>query len=247
MLFNWHNRFLQQATWTQDLRRYLYQRAGLDNARRVLEVGCGTGVILAELFQRARAKVVGLDLDPERLKLSVQHAPNTRLVQADGLRLPFVDSSFDMAVCHFLLLWVKDPLQIVREMSRVTREGGSVLAMAEPDYAGRIDYPGTLSLIGKWQQQSLKDQGVDTLIGRKLKGIFHQAGIKDVEAGILGAQWPKTPSREEIDQEWDMLRADLGNTFPKEAVENIHSQDINSWECGERILFVPTFYAWGRA
>jgi ubiquinone/menaquinone biosynthesis C-methylase UbiE len=247
MQFNWHNRFLQQATWTQDLRYYLYHRAGLDNARRILEVGCGTGVILAEMTQRAHAKVVGLDLDPERLKLSAQHAPEARLIQADGQRLPFEDSSFDMAVCHFLLLWAKDPLQIVREMSRVTREGGSVLALAEPDYGGRIDYPETLSFIGKWQQQSLKDQGGDTLIGRKLKGIFHQAGIKDIEAGVLGAQWSEIPSRKEIDLEWDVLRADLGNTFPKEAVEKIHSQDINSWECGERILFVPTFYAWGRA
>jgi SAM-dependent methyltransferase len=247
MQINWHNRFLQQATWTQDLRRYLYQRAGLDDARRVLEVGCGTGVLLAELTQRTRAVVVGLDIDPVRLQSSAKYAPETRLTQADGQRLPFMDSSFDMAVCHFLLLWVKDPLQVVKQMRRVTREGGSVLALAEPDYGGRIDYPEALVPIGEWQQQSLKDQGADILIGRKLKGIFCQAGIKDIEAGVLGAQWSQAPAREDLDLEWEVLRADIGNTFPKDAVEKMHSQEISSWECGERILYVPTFYAWGRA
>jgi ubiquinone/menaquinone biosynthesis C-methylase UbiE len=44
---NWHNRFLQQAGWTRDLRTYLFAQAGIERARRVLEVGCGTGAVLA--------------------------------------------------------------------------------------------------------------------------------------------------------------------------------------------------------
>ncbi len=37
------------------------------------------------------------------------------------------------------------------EMVRVTRPHGFVLALAEPDYGGRIDYPSELSTIGNWQ------------------------------------------------------------------------------------------------
>jgi len=247
MQLNWHKRFLQQASWTQELRRYIYQRAGLDNTRRVLEVGCGTGVLLTELTQRARADIFGLDLDPKRLQFSAQYAPESRLVQANGQLLPFADSSFDGVLCHFLLLWASDPLKMVKEMKRVTRAGGSLMALAEPDYGGRIDYPDPLAKIGEWQQQSLENQGADPLIGRKLKGIFNLAGIKEIEAGILGAQWLQAPTREDLDMEWDVLRADLNNLIPEEAFEKMHSQDIYSWECGERILFVPTFYAWGRA
>ncbi|PIV25986.1 MAG: SAM-dependent methyltransferase, partial [Anaerolineae bacterium CG03_land_8_20_14_0_80_58_20] len=40
---NGHERYTQQARWTRDLRAYLFDKAGLRDARRVLEVGCGTG------------------------------------------------------------------------------------------------------------------------------------------------------------------------------------------------------------
>jgi len=55
----WHKRFVQQAGWTGELRRYLFKRTGLQFARRVLEVGCGTGAILAGL--ETGAAVHGLD------------------------------------------------------------------------------------------------------------------------------------------------------------------------------------------
>ncbi len=57
---NWHTRYLQQAAWTRDLRTYLFEQAGLKSARRVLEVGCGTGAILRELSAPA---LHGLDLE----------------------------------------------------------------------------------------------------------------------------------------------------------------------------------------
>jgi hypothetical protein len=45
---DWHSRYLQQAGWTSKLRGYLFQRAGVDKASRVLEVGCGTGAVLKD-------------------------------------------------------------------------------------------------------------------------------------------------------------------------------------------------------
>jgi ubiquinone/menaquinone biosynthesis C-methylase UbiE len=245
MAVNWHKRFIQQAAWTQELRDYLYDRAGLTQAGIVLEVGCGTGVLLAEIIQRGQTMPVGVDLDFARLKSSSMNAPGSVLVQANGHDLPFKSASFGMAVCHFLLFWVGDPARVVAEMRRVVRRGGSVLALAEPDYGGRIDYPASLSVLGKWQQESLSDQGADPLIGRKLKGIFHQAGLKEVESGVLGAQWAGTPSKEELDLEWAVLEADLEGKVFKNTLENIRSQEMDAWERGERVLFVPTFYAWG--
>ena len=60
----WHKRFVQQAAWTRELRLYLFKRAGMPVARRVLEVGCGTGAILSGLT--TRAVVHGLDRELAR-------------------------------------------------------------------------------------------------------------------------------------------------------------------------------------
>ena len=246
MRVDWHTRFLQQAVWTQDLRNYLYEQAGLSQAGIVLEVGCGTGVLLAEITRRNQIEVVGVDLDLERLGSSAIHAPEAGLVQANGLDLPFKTGSFGTAFCHFLLLWVANPAQVIQEMRRVVRVGGSVMALAEPDYGGRIDYPDSLSTLGKWQMQSLTRQGADPSIGRKLAGLFHQAGLQDVEAGVLGAKWAGTPSKEDLDLEWAVMQFDLEGMLPHEDIEKMRSQETTLWERGERVLFVPTFYAWGR-
>ena len=59
---DWHKRFVQQAGWTSELRNYLFKRAGLPAARRVLEVGCGSGAILSGLV--TGAAIHGLDREP---------------------------------------------------------------------------------------------------------------------------------------------------------------------------------------
>jgi hypothetical protein len=131
-------------------------------------------------------------------------------------------------------------------MKRVVRKGGAVLALAEPDYGGRIDYPDALASLGKMQQQSLVAQGADPLVGRKLKALFHQAGFENIETGVLGAQWDQTPTQAELDLELAVLQADLEGILAQQEIQKIRSQEMAAWERGERILFVPTFYTWGQ-
>lgn len=243
---DWHIRFEQQARWTQDLRRFLYDRAGLNRARRVLDVGCGTGVLLSELEERCEAAVFGLDIARDHLIMAIRNTQSTFFIQGDAHVLPYATQSFDLAYCHFLLLWVKDSLQVVREMARVVRPGGAVLALAEPDYGGRIDYPPDLSELGQAQRSSLQIQGADPLMGRKLSGIFHQAGLTSVETGVLGGQWVSPPPSAEWDAEWRVLEYDLQQTSGRiHSPEALKKLDWAAWQAGERVLFVPTFYAFG--
>jgi hypothetical protein len=135
-------------------------------------------------------------------------------------------------------------------MVRVTRPGGAVFALAEPDYCGRIDFPEELNHLGKLQTIALRKQGADPCMGRKLAGIFQQAGLVSIETGVLGGQWSAPPDWEAWESEWAMLEADLTQESEiSEISDFVRLKDLDkaAYEGGQRILFVPTFYAWGRA
>jgi ubiquinone/menaquinone biosynthesis C-methylase UbiE len=236
---NWHARYLQQAAWTRDLRVYLFERAGLKTARRVLEVGCGTGAILRELSVPA---LHGLDLETGSLAECRVHAPAASLALGDGHFLPYPDKTFDIVYCHYLLLWVKDPLQVLCEMARV---GSSVLALAEPDYSRRMDEPSALKPLGEWQTEALRRQGADPSFGASLAETFFQAGIRLIETGpIQGGAVVK--SADDWESEWAVIQSDLAGFVPEREIQKMKKLDESVREDGTRALHVPTFFAWGK-
>jgi ubiquinone/menaquinone biosynthesis C-methylase UbiE len=246
---NWHMRFLQQARWTKPLRDYLFSKALSPAAARILEIGCGTGAILSDLTDLSSggsASLFGIDLQAAHLALARRYAPQARLSCTDAHDLPFPDHSFDTVFCHFVLLWLDDPRRALGEMLRVAAPGGAILALAEPDYGGRIDYPEALAQLGTWQSKALHAQGANPQMGRRLAGLFRQAGLVEVESGVLGAQWSGKPSDEDVGMEWQVMRNDLAEAVPPEELRALEEIDRQAAQAGERVLFVPTFYAWGR-
>ena len=240
---DWHARYLQQAAWTRNLRAYLFNKAGLKDARRVLEVGCGTGAILREL--ETPAALHGVDLDPAALTQALVNARAASLTRGNGLSLPYSDSTFDIVYCHYFLLWVNDPLQAVLEMKRVTSRGGYVLALAEPDYSARVDKPEALRPLGEWQRDALKRQGANPGFGAQLAETFFQAGITLKETGtIQGAE--DEPSVREREMEWAVIEADLAESVSSVEIQKMKQLDEDAWERGERVLYVPTYFAWGQ-
>ncbi len=244
---DWHKRFKQQASWTQALRSYLFPRVGLSEAGYVLDVGCGTGALFGELQSSSNAQIFGVDVQRQHLELA-QRNESVHLSQGDAHKLPFPEDRFDITICHFTLLWVKDPAKALLEMVRLTKPGSPVMALAEPDYGGRIDYPTELEQIGKWQIESLQSQGADPYIGRKLAGLFREANLTRIETGVLGGQWKRAQTKEDVDLEWTVLKSDLENqqTFRDlKSLKVLIELDKTARERGERVLFVPTFYAVG--
>lgn len=243
----WHRRFVQQARWTEEIRRFIIQQIRLTNFQRILETGCGTGAILNSMQHLLPAtNFYGIDLRMDYLEAARLYAPKSHLAAADAAGLPAADATFDAVICHYFLLWIKDPASILNEMKRVTRPGGLVIALAEPDYGGRIDYPASLVELGHLQGRALQSQGADPNMGRKLSALFHQAGLSNIHTGLLGGQWNEVPSFEAWESEWAVLQTDLGPAIDKDRLDALRSLDAAAWQKGERILFVPTFYAWGR-
>ena len=241
----WHLRFQQQAGWTRDLRQYLYRKAAINRSTRILDLGCGTGALLGELAGQNLRSVTGVDLSRSFLALAQRETPQAHLIQANALNLPFAPAVFDVALCHFVLLWLAEPQQALSELVRVTRRGGAILALAEPDYGGRIDFPAPLAELGALQTEALRKQGADPWMGRQLASLFHRAGLTRVETGLLGGQWSAATPQQDWQSEWQMLDADLLDLLPPFRLEKLRAIDRSAWQRGERVLFVPTFYAIG--
>jgi ubiquinone/menaquinone biosynthesis C-methylase UbiE len=252
---DWHTRYSQQAQWTKDLRAYLYAQVGLPDAEKILDLGCGTGALLGELDAQSQAAIVGVDIRYDYLELA-QINQGVHLSQGDAHHLPYPQGCFDITLCHFTLLWVNQPSEVISEMARVTRSGGAVMALAEPDYGGRIDYPRQLEQLGHWQSESLERQGANPNMGRLLAGMFNRTGLQDVETGVLGGQWTGESDDEAWEAEWLVLEADFAQLIKdpacasldvpdQETLRDLKDLDKTARARAERVLFVPTFYALG--
>jgi ubiquinone/menaquinone biosynthesis C-methylase UbiE len=240
----WHERFRQQARWTESLRAHFFFREDVRRSQRILEVGCGTGAVSSAVARDfPKASVAGVDIDRQRLNFARSHDPACAYAAGDGRQLPFPARAFDLVFCHFLLLWIPSPAQALREMARVVRPGGWVIALAEPDHAARIDFPPPLESLGKVQTEALRRQGADPALGRRLASLFADAGLSVEETGILGSQDLRSRRPDEdSDLEWRILEEDVGPALASSEWETFRRIDSDARRRGERVLFVPTFY-----
>jgi SAM-dependent methyltransferase len=162
----------------------------------------------------------------------------------DAHDLPFPVAWFDVTVCHFLLLWCRDPARAAQEMVRVTQPGGAVLVCAEPDYGGRIDHPDLP--LGQWQAEALRREGADPRLGRKLRGLFSLPAVRSVEVGLIPGLWDITTLRTEFDAEWALWERSLVGFVAAGELALAQATDWAAIEAGERLAFVPVFYAFVR-
>lgn len=243
----WHNRYTEQALWTENIRNYLINKSGITEGDRILDVGCGTGVLIAE-FEEKGLQYHGLDLSFSALRFARDICLGKVLLQGDGLSLPLKDNVYDFSFCHFCLMWIQNPGSVVKEMTRVTKSGGSVAAFAEPDYGGRIDYPTELAVLGKYQIEGLVQQGANPFIGRELATLFQDAELSSIQTGVLGGQWSETPNWKSWESEWVVIESDLRNCkshLSLKEMKHLKEVDRKAYTNGKRILYVPTFYAFG--
>jgi ubiquinone/menaquinone biosynthesis C-methylase UbiE len=251
---DWAKKLKQQAKDSEKYRHKLYEKVDLKNRQHILDVGCGTGVITKDIALLTVGKVVGIDIDCEKLELARKYlikVPNVTLHEANTLNLPYKDKTFDLVIFTLVLIHVKSQQQqqAVNEMARVTKKGGIVLSCLEPDYASIIEYPENpltpLSL------EFLSEIGADLMTGRKLKFLFANAGLKtemgmDTESEFLVIKDDKKRLKTFLENFWVYEKIFQKNKWSKSKIEKYKQKQTELIKDGLSFSFPPAFYAIGK-
>jgi ubiquinone/menaquinone biosynthesis C-methylase UbiE len=162
-----------------------YLRPGM----RLLDCGCGPGSITCDLARIvAPGEVVGIDNAPEQVEGAVAYAAqqgvsNVRYQTASVYELPFPDASFDAVFAHTLFDHLAEPLKALREMRRVLRPGG-VIGVRSPDFDGHVIAPpdSAMAVAMRLAKQLYTQNGEAPCVGKRLRGLLHQAGFARIIA-----------------------------------------------------------------
>ena len=142
--------FAPTAILTTPSAAHLVEFAGVQAGERVLDVGCGTGVV-AITAARAGANVSALDLTPallEHARENEQIAGTAKIdwTEGDAEKLPYPDASFDVVLSQFGHMFAPRPDVALAEMRRVLKPGGRIAFATWPPehFVGRF-----FSLVGR--------------------------------------------------------------------------------------------------
>ncbi len=240
-----HEHYRLQAEWLAPSRHFLYRKADLARRERILELGCGSGLIADEIRRLCGRAVLAVDRDPEMAAFARSMFPGNRYAVADENILVRGDERFDLIVLSFVLMWQPRPLQFLKKIKRLLHPGGALLLLAEPDYGGRIDFPPALDFLKEIFIGHIKRAGGDPFIGRRLASLLAQAGFQAStelasclnfpREGHTGGDW---------EREWKFWR-DLAG-FPPATLRKILRLEKSAAVRNVRLVLFPVFCALAR-
>jgi ubiquinone/menaquinone biosynthesis C-methylase UbiE len=184
------------ASYDQFMGRYssqlspqLADLAGVVAGQRVIDVGCGPGILTRELVARVgAANVAAVDPSQPFVVAARERLPGVDVRLASAESLPFEDGAFDGALAQLVVHFMTDPVAGLREMARVTRRGGLV-ATCVWDLAGE-----RAPLSPFWQAARTFDPEVvdeSDLAGAReghVESLYADAGFDDITSATVTAR-----------------------------------------------------------
>jgi SAM-dependent methyltransferase len=159
--------------------------AGLEQTDRALDVGCGPGVLLAELAGRLGTdRVAGVDPSAPFVQAARAAVPGAEIRVASAERLPFDDDAFDVVMSQLVVNFMDDAERGVREMRRVARRAVTSCVW---DYAGEMTMLRTFWDAALELDPSAPDEGqvMRYCTPGELAALWERAGLKEVETKAL--------------------------------------------------------------
>ena len=150
-----------------------------DGTQIVADVGCGSGLDLRQLVPEGRCRhAFGMDLSGGMLRslADLRRSGRLTLIQADAQQLPLGEGSVDVGLAMHMLYHVPDVRAAVRELRRIVRPGGTVLASTNS--------PGTLAEV-----HDLLHAAVSEAVGRPVHALPALSFTTQTGAALLEGEF----------------------------------------------------------
>lgn len=180
-----HERLIRQAARIAPFTERLFCQSGIGSGQRVLELGSGMGdvAMLVARLVGPSGEVVGIERDANsiaraRSRVTEAGLCNVTFTRTDVNRI-VTDKLFDAAVGRFILMFLPDPLKVLRSVARLVRPGG-VLAFQEPSWVPLLALGSRLPLWSKLLfsiHETFTRSGVNPEMGLDLHVVFQEAGL----------------------------------------------------------------------
>jgi SAM-dependent methyltransferase len=240
----YHEHYRLQAEWLAPSRHYLYRKVDLARRERILDLGCGSGVIAEEIRQACGRPVLGADRDPMILDFAREQFPANRYLAADESGILRTGLQFDLIILSFVIMWQARPLPFLKKIRQLLRPGGMLLVLAEPDYGGRIDFPSRLDFLKDIFIGHIRQAGGDPYIGRRLASLLGQAGFQATVELASCLNFPGGYADDAWEREWAFWQELAG--FSATILKRILRLERSAAAHKERLVLFPVFCALAR-
>ncbi len=239
-----HAHYRLQAEWLAPSRSYLYRKIALARHERILDFGCGSGVITEEIRAICALPVLGVDRDPAMIAFAKKEYPLNRFLAADENDLLKQGLSFDLIILSFVLMWQAKPKDFLRKIINLLDKKGTLLVLAEPDYGGRIDFPDELNFLNAIFTGHIANQKGDPFIGRKINALLSALDLR-TEVGLAShLHFPTDFDPAAWEKEWRFWQ-ELAGLSERDVVK-ILRLERKAARLRQRLVLFPVFYAIAR-
>jgi SAM-dependent methyltransferase len=184
-----YGRFM--GRYSEPLAARLISEMPLQNVRRALDVGAGTGAVAALLVDRLGADAVSaIDPSPSFVTALTQRLPGVEVARAVAEHLPFTDGAFDLTIAQLVVHFMSDPVAGVTEMGRVTSSGGTVVASVWDFAGGRAPLSLFWRVVRELDGTAVDESELAGARAGQLEDVFRSAGLSGVRGGELTVDVP---------------------------------------------------------